>query len=375
MWRLPTPEFKVLLYGADMPAAGLRARAHFEPGVLVFQGKGHWFTVQASSISLKTGGYDGQQWLIAWISPSGPMTAMLQGDNTVDIFIKVAPPEVSQQLRRVRKAHAHRERKFKLGVALLGLVLLLPLLMLGVFWIYAAEFSEWATDQISIRQEVRLGEQAFAQLRPSLKLTEEGAAHDTLELIGVRLTGGGNAYRYRFHLAEDSQVNALALPGGHIVVFTGLIRAVASADELAGVLAHEISHVERRHALRNMIHGLGWRAVLGVALWDFSGGVWGNMARELGALSYSRDLEFEADREGVKLLRRAGLPAEGMARLLERLDRKGQSKPTLLSSHPGGPERQAALDDLVGGLGYYPSQPLDIDWNWVKRDLARRNVK
>lgn len=374
MWRLPTPEFKVLLYGADLPAAGLRARAHFEPGVLVIQGRGHWFTVQANRISLKTGGYDGRQWLISWSSPSGPMTAMLQGENTVDIFIKVAPPEVSEELRRIRKTHAHREWKFKLGMVLLGLVVLAPLLALGLFWIYTDDFSEWAADQISIEQEVQLGDLAFEQMQSGLKMMEEGAAHGAVELIGVRLTGGGNNYRFRFHIAEDPRVNAFALPGGNVVVFTGLLRAAESAEEVAGVLAHEISHVEMRHTLRNMIHGLGWRAVLGVALWDFSGGVWGNMARELGNLRYSRDLELEADREGVRLLRRAGLPAEGMARFFERMDRSRKSPPALLSSHPGGVERLAALNELVGGLGYYPSQPLDIDWDWVKRDLARRSV-
>ena len=375
MWRLPVPEFKVLLYGPDLPAAGLRARAHFEPGVLVVQGRGHWFTVQAHRISLKTRGYDGRQWLISWDSPSGPMTAMLQGEDMVDTFIKVAPPEISRKLRRVRKTHVRREWKFKLGMTLLGLVILAPLLALGVFWIYADDFSHWAADQINIEQEIRLGDMAFEQMQPRLKMMEVGAAPDAVKLIGARLTGEGQNYRYKFHIAEDPQVNAFALPGGHVVVFTGLLRAAESAEELAGVLAHEIVHVERRHTLRNMIHGLGWRAVLGVALWDFSGGIWGDMARELGSLSYSRDLELEADREGVQLLRRAGLPAEGMASFFERMEKNGKSPPALLSTHPDGMERRAALSELVGGLGYYPSRPLDIDWDWVKRDLARRNVK
>jgi predicted Zn-dependent protease len=64
-----------------------------------------------------------------------------------------------------------------------------------------------------------------------------------------------------------------------------------------------------------------------------------------------------------------------MARFFERMGRNGQSIPALLSTHPNDLERQAALNEMVGGLGYYPSQPLGIDWNWVKRDLARRNVK
>jgi predicted Zn-dependent protease len=260
-------------------------------------------------------------------------------------------------------------------MAILGLAVLAPLFALGLFWLYADDLSQWATDQISIEQEIRLGDKAFGQMQPRLKMLEAGAAHDAVELIGVRLTAGGHKYRYHFYIAEDPQTNAFAMPGGHVVVFTGLLRATESAEELAGVLAHEISHVEMRHTLRNMIHGLGWRAVLGVALWDFSGGVWGDMAGELGSLGYSCDLELEADRAAVQLLRRTGLPAEGMARFFERMGRNGQSIPALLSTHPNDLERQAALNEMVGGLGYYPSQPLGIDWNWVKRDLARRNVK
>jgi hypothetical protein len=131
MHRIPTPEFKVLMYGPGLPPAGVKARAHFEPGVLVVQGKGHWYTVHADRISLKTGGYDGRQWLISWYSPSGPMTAMLQGEEAVDAFIRLAPDEVSGELHRVRRTHSRREWVFRSGMALLGLLLLVPLLLLG----------------------------------------------------------------------------------------------------------------------------------------------------------------------------------------------------------------------------------------------------
>lgn len=375
MWRLPTPEFKVLLYGPGLPPAGIKARAHFEPGILVVQGKGHWFTVQSQSIALKTGGYDGRQWLISWHSPSGPMTAMLQGEDTVDIFIKHAPAEISPELKRVRKAHARHGWLFRLGMSMLAFFLLAPLIALGVFWIYADNLSQWAAEKISIEQEIRMGDLAFAQMKPSLKLVDDGAALEAVELIGVRLTAGGQNYRYRFHTALDPQMNAFALPGGHVVVFTGLLGNAESAEELAGVLAHEISHVELRHTLRNMIHGLGWRAVLGIVLGDFSGGIWGGMARELGGLSYSRDLEREADFEGAQLLRRTGVPAGDMVHLYERMAKMNGSPPAMLSTHPTGLERMTVLRETIASLGDYPSQPLGIDWNRVKRDLARRNVK
>lgn len=371
MWRLPTPEFKVLVYGPDLPASGLPARAHFEPGVLVIQGHGRWFTVQVGQISLKTGGFNGCQWLIAWDAPHGPMTALLQGDDTVDVFIRVAPPEIARSLARVRRAQACRAWKFKLAVTVLGLVFLLPVVALVLFWTFSGSFSQWAAEQVSPEQEVRLGQLAFEQLRPSLKLIEDGPAHDAVERVGVRLTAGSSPFRYQFHLARDVQINAFALPGGQVVVNSGLIQATADAQELAGVLAHEISHVERRHTLRNLIHDLGWRAVLGVAMGDFSGGIWGDMAEELIQLEYNRDLELEADRAAVALMRGTGLPPDGLVRFFERIQGEGQALPALFSTHPTSQERLAAQRELIGGLGAYPHLALDIDWARVKRDLAR----
>lgn len=357
------------MYGPGLPPAGVRARAHFEPGVLVVQGKGHWYTVQAERIALKTGGYDGRQWLISWYSPAGPISAMLQGEDTVDTFIKVAPKDIAGELRRVRKSLGRKQRSFKLGMGVLSILVLLPFLFVCVFWIYADDICKWAADQINVEQKVKLGDLAFQQMRPNLKLIETGLAYDAVQLIGVRLTAGGDTFRYRFHLADDARVNAFALPGGHMVVFTGLIRATDNAEELAGVMAHEVGHVELRHTLRNMIHALGWRAVLSVALGDFAWGIWGDMARELGDLSYSRDMELEADTEGVRLLRRTGVSADGMLRFYERMSKDQQSLPTLLSTHPTGLERLTVLRTVIAGQGYYPSHPLAIDWTQIQQEL------
>ncbi len=375
MHRIPTPEFKVLMYGPGLPPAGVKARAHFEPGVLVVQGKGHWYTVHADRITLKTGGYDGRQWLISWYSPSGPMTAMLQGEEAVDAFIRLAPDEVSGELHRVRRSHFRREWAFRSAMALLGLLLLTPLLLLGGFWIHADDLSRWAASQISVEQEVQLGDMAFEQMRPGLKLRESGPAHDAVALIGVRLTAGMADYRYRFHVAEDPQVNAFALPGGRIVVYAGLLRQAESAEEVAGVLAHEISHVELRHVLRNLIHSLGWRAVLGVALGDFAGGIWADMAQALGRLRYSRDLEREADLAGLQLLRRTGVPSAGMLSFYERMEWNEKAPPAWLSTHPSGLERMTVLREAIGELGAYPSQPMGIDWGPVVRDVPPATVK
>jgi hypothetical protein len=147
--RLPIPKFKVLLYGPGLPAAGLKARAHFEASVLVVEGKGHWFTIQGDRLSLKTGGFDGRQWLLFWYTPTGAITAMLQGDDAAEAFIKLAPPAVSEELGRMRIAHGEGGHRSRWRLALLVLAIFVLLLILGVFSIHAS-----SPRQVSVNRDV-----------------------------------------------------------------------------------------------------------------------------------------------------------------------------------------------------------------------------
>lgn len=367
--RLPKPEFNILLFGPGMPASGVPGRAYFEDGVLVLHGAGYWYTAPSQDIHLKVGGFDGRQWVISWDSPVGVFTAILQGDEAVQAFIAEAPEPVAQRLHLARKTHARRGRGFRLVVAVAVALVFLPVFALVWFWLNADSFSKWAADQVSVEQEIRLGQMALEQMRGDMNFLPGGAPADgAVERIGVRLTAG-SAYPFRFYVVRDSRVNAFALPGGPVVVYTGLLRAADSADEVAGALAHEASHVERRHALRNMIHALGLRAVMAVALGDYAGGIWGDMGARLAELSYGRDLEREADLDALATLRRTGLPAEGMARFFEKMAAREGAGIDFLSSHPAGEERLRALRAAMAAQGPYLQQSLDVDWDALKRTL------
>ena len=128
---------------------------------------------------------------------------------------------------------------------------------------------------------------------PRTELTQEGLAAKTVAEIGSRLTVGSR-YKYRWYVSNDKEVNAFALPGGIIVINAGLIAKAGSADELAGVLAHEVQHVEHRHTLQQMIHAAGWAAVLAVVLGDVSA-ITAIVVHQLGNLRNSRKLEAQAD--------------------------------------------------------------------------------
>lgn len=377
--RLPIPEFKVLLYGPGLPPAGIKARAHFEESVLVIQGKGHWFTIQGDRLSLKAGGFDGRQWLLSWYTPAGPASAMLQGDDAVRAFIKLAPPAVSMELRQVLRAHGDRGRRFRFGMTLLGLFVFVPVLALGLLWIFSDVVSHWAADQVSQAQKDRLGEVLFEQMRPSLSLVERGDLRETVEFIGVRVTTGSR-HRYVFHVAESPQINLLALPGGHVIVYTGLLREMQSANELAAVLAHATSHVEQRHVMRNMIHALGWRAALAAVRQDFSNRIWRERVTQLGSLRFSQDMEREADSETLFMLRRAGVSADGVLPFFERMAKHEKAHnetvaAAIWTTHPASQQRIAKLREQIATQSNYQSQLLSVDWPQFQHALSRLSVK
>ncbi len=362
---IPIPEFKVLLYGPTFHPAGIRARARFEGSTMAVTARGGFFLVTPELITLRTGGFDGRQWLITWVAPEGTYSALLQSEEALTAFIELAPPELSRQLAQVRNSLARRGRRLRW---LLGLSALLALLVPGLLWLNADRLTLWAVSHISINQEQQLGDIAYDQLRPSLKLLERGPVAAAITTIGRRLTGE-SSYSYRIHIAVDPRINAYALPGGHIVVNTGLLKLADQADEVAGVLAHEIAHIELRHTLRNLVHSLGWRALLGAFTGNYTGAVWSDMATRLMKLNYSRELESEADRAALDILRRGHVAPYGMENFFISMSHGEHDLPALLSSHPTDADRLADLRQAIAEQPLDDFYPLAVNWERVKDEL------
>ena len=161
-------------------------------------------------------------------------------------------------------------------------------------------------------------------------------------------------------VANIDMVNAVALPGGKVILFQGLIDSARSPDEVAGVLAHEIGHVRERHVMQSLLRQLGLSIVLGGA--DGAGGSLFN-----GALSssYSRDAEREADAHSIKAMSEGGVSPVATAGFFRRLSKIDGSENTegnaaritgYMSSHPLSSERKKAYENsLIKGKKYTPS--------------------
>ncbi len=161
-----------------------------------------------------------------------------------------------------------------------------------------------------------------------------------------------------------SAVNAFAALGGRIYLFDGLIQQARSPEELAGVLAHEIEHVRRRHILQGVITSLlTWGAVAGAG--NGAGVATGpDAAYRLLSLKFGRDKEAEADELGLQRLRRARVDPTALAQFFTRLGQMS-SPPPLLSNHPSSDDREVLAARSAG----YPTEPvLDAaDWDRLRR--------
>lgn len=253
--------------------------------------------------------------------------------------------------------------------AILLLTLGLPLLILALLFAFRGQIVDGAVAWIPVAQEQALADELWKIQRRQLKLIEGTAANRFVSELGERLVAAkATPYTYRFHLANDSSVNAFAMPAGYVVVHRGLIEKTATADEVAGVLAHEIEHVEQRHSLRGMVQALGFHAVWLVLTGDIGGGVAGEGVRQLAGLHFSREQESAADAGAYQRLVAAKIDPRGLASFFTALANDQAALPELLSSHPASAERAARLKGLLQDAPIFP--PLTTDWTSIQSSLT-----
>ncbi|MBI1820907.1 MAG: M48 family metallopeptidase [Nitrospirae bacterium] len=178
-----------------------------------------------------------------------------------------------------------------------------------------------------------------------------------------------NPYHFHLKIVNDKIVNAFALPGGIIIVFSGLLEETDSPDEFAGVLAHEIQHIVRHHSTREILRQASTSFLVSSLTGHFGNDSTFSLrgVRMLETLHYDRKLEEEADREGMKLLVSAKYQPEAMIRMFEKFEKgKSDRDPilTFLSTHPATENRIKNLKELMNQLTAQPViHSQDSLWN------------
>lgn len=209
----------------------------------------------------------------------------------------------------------------------------------------------------------KMGLQAWSQLRTKEKVSGSAKGRDQVARVSRRVvdaSGLGRAYNWEFTLFDDPQINAFALPGGKVGVYQGLLNIVSSDDQLAAVIGHEVTHVQRRHAAQRI--GTQRAGQLGVQLAQIGLGVGGvqgadQIAGLIGAgvsygviLPFSRDQEYEADAGGLTTMAKAGYDPRASVTLWQTMaaqkSRNGQPL-EFASTHPSDANRIQRLQQQI----------------------------
>lgn len=222
------------------------------------------------------------------------------------------------------------------------------LFMSGCVTIYNPATQRRETLLIDTQSEIALGRDIDRQICRKLKVSIDPSLQQRLDSIGSRVAQFSDRkdLTYRFSVVEDKDLNAFAIPGGFIYVNSGLM-SVATDDELACVLAHEIGHVAARHSVKKLQANLGYQIIMNIVL-----GVSNaqslvratNIVFNLVSLGYSRQDEYLADRLSIKYSKKAGFNPYGMITFFEKLKEEARRRGpnfnlVFLSSHPPINER------------------------------------
>ena len=236
---------------------------------------------------------------------------------------------------------------------------------------------------VSTQQEIAAGQQAAAEINRQLPIVTDPVIHRYINELGNRIQRqpGNRDIPYTFYVVNIDQLNAFALPGGFVYVNRGLVEATDNLAELAGVVAHEIGHVEARHSAEMMERTQG--ANLGVALASIlmgqpPEGIAG-AAVNIGAQAYfshhSREAENEADAIAVQLLPSAGIDPAGTVTFFKELLAEQERSPSQLeqwfSTHPLTEERIVHVRNLIAELPPQEMANLQVTDRQYERFKAR----
>jgi predicted Zn-dependent protease len=219
---------------------------------------------------------------------------------------------------------------------------------------------------ITVSEEEKLSREILRHIYQQYQIIDDPAVVNYVNKVGNRIVEGleDPLFNYRFYVINVDAYNAFAIPAGYIFINSGLLAAMDSEEELAGILAHEIAHVNARHISQKIERSkkIGWATMAGMAAGILIGAAGGGEAAQAvttgsqaaGAaaeLSYSRDNEMQADQLGLIYLTDAGYSSEGLLKILKKMRSKQwfdtEQVPTYMRTHPAIDDRIVYLDSQI----------------------------
>ena len=211
-------------------------------------------------------------------------------------------------------------------------------------------------------QDIEVGRESAQQIAQQVPLLNDGAVVSYVRGLGAKLAAKAPGYKfpYQFNVVATREINAFALPGGFVFINAGTIAAAKDEGELAGVMAHEISHVALRHGTNQASKAYLAQRGLGALSQIFGGretdlgqmvGSIGGLGANMLFLRFGRTAERQADLEGARIMADAGYDPRDMANFFQTLEQQSRERvPEFLSDHPDPGNRIAAINEELPSL-------------------------
>jgi Zn-dependent protease with chaperone function len=266
-------------------------------------------------------------------------------------------------------------KKARRGIVLsLGIIVAIFISIIVSLFFLKDVFVEGLAKKVPIDWEQKMGDKLFQTMTLQYDFVENDSLKSELIRVASSLIKQieKDGTKIEFYFIKDPTINAFALPGGKVVIQTGLIENAKSWEEVLGVVSHELAHVTRRHHIRGVINNLGLYVIISSLVGDITAlsGTIINMGGDLASLSNSRDFETEADETGLDYLIAAGVNPEGLISFFKTLQEEYSSKKiegylSFMSTHPATEDRIEHLKKILKDKKV-KIEPIKDDFNQYK---------
>jgi Zn-dependent protease with chaperone function len=337
---------------------------------------GEAYVIPYDECQLEFGGY------------SGKMLFCRNSDRSITIFSDekrftkelavAAAGRLDEQLAvQLAKSKGESRRGTLLGLGLLvGSAVFLVALYFGV-----RAGANRVTQSLPVSLDKELGKVAYkAMPKEGSEITDKQVVQPIKAIVEQLAEHAKvDGMDFELHVIDSPTVNAYCLPGGTMVVYTGLISAAQSPGQLAAVISHEMAHATLRHGLSRISQTLGLTAAVSLLIGDTAGilAAAEEFFRTASINSYSRQQETDADLEGVRMLHAAGIDPSGMPSLFELLkDEHGEIPEALvwISTHPDHASRIEETQKMIQSLPDKAYTPIELDWAALQARVSKEDT-
>lgn len=339
--------------------------------IVAVTAEGDLFRVPFAECQLERGGASERMWFCRTRDRS--LTIFTEAPGFAEALSMAARRELGPQLEgllHTQKAEARR----RLTAWLTALAVLTVVVWGGYLGLKRA--GRASIEVLPPSVDKQLGDLALENMTLGGSVKDDPVLTKAVDEIVKRLTQGDKSgFKFRVQVVDAEIVNAFALPGGAIVVYTGLLRAAKTPEEVAGVLAHELAHVTRRHGMQRVAQSVGVIACIQLLFGDVSGiaAVAVEVLREGAINSYSRDDEHQADMDAVETLARSSVNPNALADFFAVLEKKEAGSlqvPGFLATHPDLGQRILDVRSQAKRSGFTQAKPFALTWADVQKHAA-----